>query len=64
MRSRTAAQRAAKVGIVYPPGGAGHYPVICRGCGWTDTFYTPTARRKKAWSHVIFHESNELKEWK
>lgn len=52
----TAAERAARVGIVYPPSGGGKYPLICRRCGFTASFDLPGQRRKKAWSHVLIHE--------
>lgn len=65
MRKRlllTPAQRAARAGIVYPPSGAGKYPLICRRCGLTASFDLPTQRRKKAWAHVRDHEEQEFKE--
>ena len=64
MRNLTAAERAARAGIVYPPASCGKYPVICRTCGWADVFNLPAQRRRKAWAHVKFHESNDLSEWK
>lgn len=57
MRNRlTPAERAARAGIVYPPSGAGKYPLICRTCGPLGSFDLPIQRRRKAWAHVLIHE--------